>query len=114
MPHETCAMPTLLKITFHAPNGASESAEQAAWERAHKIAVWPGLIWKIWIAEPTQLLFGGIYLFENEASAKAYLEGPIGKSIRAIPDISDFDAQLFEIEEKLSAVTRGPLSLGNP
>ena len=64
---------------------------------------------KIWIADIDQLIFGGIYLFKDEASATAYLDGPIGKSIRAIPDISDFDAQLFEVEEALSALTRGPL-----
>ena len=102
-------MPTLLKVTFHAPNGTSEAAKKAAWERAHKIAVWPGLLWKIWIADTAQLIFGGIYLFADEASAKAYLDGPIGQSIRAIPGISDFDAQLFEVEEALSALTRGPL-----
>lgn len=102
-------MTKLLKITFHNPNGTSETAQRAAWERAEQIAVWPGLIWKIWIADPESALYGGIYLFRDEGSARAYLEGPVVASIRAIPDVSQFEAQLFEVASDLSAVTHGPL-----
>jgi hypothetical protein len=102
-------MSKLLKITFQAPNGPSEAAQKAAWERAHQIAVWPGLIWKIWITETSQSLYGGIYLFSDEASALAYLDSPIADSIRAIPGLSKFETQLFDVNPELSAVTRGPV-----
>jgi hypothetical protein len=103
-------MAKLVQITFRNPNGASEAAQKAAWERAHQIAEWPGLQWKIWIAEPSQLLYGGIYLFEDENSAIAYLKSPIVDSIQALPGVSDFAAHLFDINSPLTAVTRGPLT----
>lgn len=102
-------MVKLLQLTFRNADGGSEMARKAAWERAHRIAEWPGLIWKIWIAEPSQALYGGIYVFEDEASAIAYSHGPIVESIRAIPGVSDFNVQLFEVNGELTAVTRGPV-----
>jgi hypothetical protein len=102
-------MTKLLKITFHNPNGTSEAAQKAAWERAEQIAVWPGLIWKIWIADPELALYGGIYLFRDEASASAYLDGPVVASIRTIPGVSQFETQLFDVANDLSVLTHGPI-----
>jgi hypothetical protein len=103
-------MPTLLKITFLNPNGTSETSQKKAWERSQQIAVFPGLIWKIWIAEVEQSLYGGIYLFEDESSAQEYLNSSIVQSIKSIPGASNFEAQCFEVNDRLSRVTRGPIS----
>ncbi|MEM6425373.1 MAG: YdhR family protein [Cyanobacteria bacterium P01_D01_bin.128] len=73
------------------------------------MAAWPGLVWKVWIAEPSWSVFGGVYLFADEASAVAYLEGPIVEGIRAIPGVSEFKVERFEVNEKLSKITRGLL-----
>ncbi|WP_204138182.1 YdhR family protein [Halomicronema sp. CCY15110] len=102
-------MSKILQITFRNPNGRSEPAQKAAWERAHQIAVWPGLVWKVWIANPSEAIYGGIYLFADEASATAYLQGPVVAAMRSLAGVTDFSAQLFEVNKSLSAVTRGPL-----
>jgi len=104
-------MTQLLQITFRNANGTSEAAQKAAWERAHQIAAWPGLIWKIWIADPVQARYGGIYLFADEASATAYLNGPVVESMKALPGATEFAAHRFEINKELTAITRGPLPL---
>jgi hypothetical protein len=103
-------MPTVLKITFQHPNGDSNLAQQNALERAHHIADYPGLLWKIWITDASQSLYGGIYLFADAESAHAYLASPIVEGIRAIPGLSRFDAQLFDVNAPLSTITRGPIS----
>ncbi|MEB3269151.1 MAG: YdhR family protein [Leptolyngbya sp.] len=105
----TISMAKLLHLTFHHPNATSAAAQAAAWERAHAIAQWPGLVWKLWIADPDQTRYGGVYLFADEASAHGYLNGPIVAGIRDLPGVSDFTAQLFDINAPLSALTRGPL-----
>jgi hypothetical protein len=104
------AMSQILQITFRNPNGRSEAAQKAAWERAHQIAAWPGLVWKVWIAQPAAAIYGGVYLFEDESSAQAYLNGPVVASMRSLPGVTDFSAQLFEVNEPLSAITRGPVN----
>ena len=104
-------MSKILQITFCNANGRSEAAQKAAWERAHQIAVWPGLVWKVWIAQPQVAVYGGLYLFVDEASAQAYLQGPVVASMRSLPGMTDFSTQLFDVNESLSAVTRGPIDL---
>lgn len=105
-------MPKLLQITFCNPNKPTAEQKAAAWERAHKIASFPGLLWKIWIADEQAdpPILGGTYLFADEASAKAYLASPIPDDIRDMPK---FSAQIFGVEEDFSAVTRAPLSMSN-
>ncbi len=104
-------MPKILYITFRNSQGTSAAAQQAAWERAHQIAVWPGLIWKIWIADAAQSLYGGVYLFEDEASATAYINGAIADAIRSLPGVAEFQTQLLDVNPSLTAITRGPLQL---
>lgn len=104
-------MAKILQITFRNPNGSSEVARQAAQQRAQQIAEWPGLLWKIWIADPPQALYGGIYCFEDAASATAYLNSPIADNMRSVPGVTDFQAQLFEINGPFTALNRGPVPL---
>jgi hypothetical protein len=73
------------------------------------IAEVDGLLWKIWIAQPEKNVFGGVYLFVSKAAAKAYLEGPIPADIQEIPGITDFSTNIYEVEDELTAVTRGPM-----
>lgn len=72
----------------------------------------PGFIWKIWTENPKTNEGGGIYLFENEATALAYLQKhtPRLKGMGAI----DVNAKMFEINEDLTAITRGPVPSSNP
>jgi hypothetical protein len=52
---------------------------------------------------------GGIYLFEDQASLTAFLEGPLAAACMAHPALSDFSAKTFDVMEDLTAVTRGPV-----
>jgi hypothetical protein len=51
---------------------------------------------------------GGIYLFDDEASMKAYLEGPIVAQVTSHPALSDFSVKHFDVMGDLTAITRGP------
>jgi hypothetical protein len=102
-------MPFILHVSFCNPNPASEASHKAAWERAHMIAKVEGLLGKIWIAQPEKNAFGGVYLFVSKEAATAYLKGPIPADIQEIPGMTDFSTNIYEVEDELSAVTRGPI-----
>ena len=69
------------------------------------IAETPGLVWKIWGFE-AELGFGlSAYLFESEAAAYAFVTGPVIKSLRDRPDISDVIFEMAAVEPGLSAMT---------
>lgn len=99
----------LVHVTFHPSSVNREAAEQAAWERAHQIAEVPGLIWKIWIHQSEHNLAGGVYLFQDQASAEAYLTGSIFSDLRALPGESKLTVSVFDVDEPRSQLTRGPL-----
>src|SRR5688572_30690491 len=84
---------------------------EAAWlGAAQPIADTPGLQWKVWLMNEAENEAGGIYLFENEAAAQAYIGGPIVASLKASPAVSNISAKLFDVMPEHSAVTRGPLN----
>src|SRR5438874_2234217 len=68
----------------------------------------PGLTWKIWLYDEKEKKGGGVYLFDDEASRDAYLEGPIVGQLRSHPAFRDVVARRFDVIDELSAMTRGP------
>ena len=101
--------PTLLQINFqHRPPSLLE-AQKAALERAHAIAKVPGLIWKVWIFSIKRQEAGGIYLFRDEVSARAYLDGEIITKLKKSPGVGEMHIKVFEVNEVNSAITRAPI-----
>jgi hypothetical protein len=76
---------------------------------ASVLAAVPGLVWKVWIVNDQEHETGGIYLFDSEASMKAFMDGEIVASVMANSNFSDFSVKTFDIIEDLSAITRGPV-----
>jgi hypothetical protein len=65
-----------------------------------------GLEWKLWVASPTSNLAGGIYLFSDEASAAAYVDGPVIAALRRNPSVRAVNIRTYAVEEDLSRRTR--------
>ena len=83
---------------------------EPAWlEAAQPIADTPGLRWKVWLKNEAEREVGGIYLFDDEASVQAYLNGPIVAAIKASPVNVSISAKQFNIMETHTAITRGPI-----
>jgi hypothetical protein len=78
-------------------------------EAATSIASVDGLIWKIWILQGEDSEVGGIYLFANREFAKTYLNSPLVQSVRSNPAVVSSQAQLWDVDSWLSALTRAPL-----
>jgi len=76
---------------------------------ASHIAGVPGLKWKIFGVNEERSEGAGIYLFEDGDSLKSYLEGPIIAGLKANKAFSDITMKHFDVVEKATAVTRGPV-----
>ncbi|TET82383.1 hypothetical protein E3J38_02240 [candidate division TA06 bacterium] len=88
---------------------SKDEYEQAVSPLAEKFAAVEGLRWKIWMMNEADGEAGGIYLFNDEASLKAFLEGPLVAQVTSHPALSDFSVKQFDAMEKLTAITRGPV-----
>ena len=88
----------------------SRAELEAAWlDAAQPIADTPGLLWKVWLMNESEREAGGIYLFESEAAAQSYLDGPIVGALKTSPAVSNISAKLFDVLESHTAMTRGPV-----
>ena len=72
----------------------------------------PGLQWKVWLMNELDLEAGGIYVFDDQASLDAYLEGELAAVVMAHPALTDFEAKQFDVMDAPTAVTRGPIGVG--
>ncbi|HVP41502.1 MAG TPA: YdhR family protein [Candidatus Krumholzibacteriaceae bacterium] len=70
-----------------------------------------GLLWKIWLMNEAEKSAGGIYLFKDEASAQAYINGEIVAAVKTCPICSAYDAEIkvFDILPEHTKITRGPV-----
>ena len=83
--------------------------EQAVSPLASQFAALDGLRWKIWMINETESEAGGIYMFQDEGSLNAFLEGPLAAQVTSHPALSDFSVKQFDAMEDLSEITRGPV-----
>ena len=98
----------ILQINFKF-SVTGEEYSDAVSPLAEQIADVPGLRWKVWIMNEEAKEAGGIYLFEDEASVQAYVSGPIVEQVQKHPALTDISAKVFDVMEKQTAVTRGPV-----
>lgn len=100
-------MPILLQVDFAYPGPWGEDMAAASRPLAESIAKEPGLRWKIWTESQATGEAGGVYLFDDRASAEAYLAMHTARL--AGFGIAPVRARLFEVNEPLSAIDRAPL-----
>ena len=98
----------IMQLNFKFSVSVSEY-EQALSPLVSQFAAIAGLRWKIWMINEAEGEAGGIYMFEDEASVNAYLEGPLAAQVTSHPALSDFSVKQFDVMGNLSEVTRGPV-----
>ena len=84
--------------------------EEVAAQLAQPIADVKGFRWKVWIVNEADKQAGGIYLFEDDSSVKAFLEGDIVAGVKKNPAVSGIEAKVFDVlDTKHTRITRGPI-----
>ena len=101
-------MPTLLQIDFPMQGPWGDEMASAFGDLAAIIGRTPGLRWKIWTENEDEEASGGIYLFEDDDSALAYLEEHTAR-LEGF-GVTEIRARLFHVNEPLTTITRGPLA----
>ena len=100
----------LLQVNYRRERG-QDDAEQGEHllDAAERIAGLPGLRWKIWIYDDARAGAGDIYLFDTEAHARAWGDEMLPASLGRLPGVSDIEARYFDVDERLSEITRAPV-----
>lgn len=97
---------TLLQVNYERALLHDDERQAAALRHAAQaISGLPGLIWKIWLYDDDAHLAGGLYLFDSEADARRWGDGPMETALRGHPGIGRIDKRYFAVDAELSAVT---------
>ena len=78
---------------------------------AERIATLPGLEWKLWGYDDVEHVAESIYLFDTDEHARVWGDGPMRSALGSHPGISDIEVRYYDVDERLSKVTRAPLPL---
>ncbi|PSW18305.1 monooxygenase [Photobacterium sanctipauli] len=104
-------MAKLLQVDFDYSGPFGEEMAGALAGLATSINQEPGLIWKIWTESEKDKLGGGVYLFEDEASAQAYLTMHTARLQQM--GVAEVRGCIFDVNETLSAINNAPLAAAN-
>jgi hypothetical protein len=103
----------LLVMDFRSPPPWGAARDAALKPLAESIARdTPGLLWKLWIEDAPAGRAGGLYAFATRAQAEAYRD--MHEARVAARGGTDIQARIWEINEALSAITRGGSLLKTP
>lgn len=100
-------MPYLLQVDFPYQGPWGDAMVPAFCGLAESIASEPGLIWKFWTENQATGEAGGIYLFADLPSAKAYLAMHMQRLKGfGVPVVN---GKIFQVNDALSRIDRAPL-----
>ena len=99
----------IVQINYRPDMPRAEWEQRYTDETAAKFLKVAGLQWKVWLDAADRQEVGGIYLFDNAANARAYLDGPIVASMKANPLVKDLQVKMFDVRARMTAITRGPV-----
>lgn len=92
-----------IHFDFHGPFGTEMSNQLV--ELAESINQEPGFIWKIWTENAANNEAGGIYLFQDENTALAYIKKHTARLKHL--GVTDVTFKIFDINEPLSKINHG-------
>ena len=100
-------MSYILQVDFPYAGPWGQAMTDAMKGLAHSIAEEPGLLWKLWTENEAAGEAGGIYLFKDIPSAKAYLAMHTTR-LKSF-GIAHVNSKIFAVNEALSQIDRGPI-----
>lgn len=97
----------LLIINFKL-NGITETDYAAVCDQiAPMFAAVPGLVSKVWLADSSGGVYGGVYTFETSATADAFLRSDLFAQVGAMKELAGITVRRFGVLAAPTAVTKG-------
>ncbi len=94
-------------VNFHLANLSDASFRDACDELAPAFADVPGLVSKLWLANPATNTYGGVYTWSSREAMTEYLGGELFAAMASNPSFADITSTDFELLEGPTSITRG-------
>ena len=93
-------------VSFHLKGMTEHEFRAMSDELAPTFATVPGLISKTWLADADTNTYGGVYLWDNKASCRAYQASELFNTVKSHPKFADVVSREFGVLDGPSKVTR--------
>jgi hypothetical protein len=93
-------------ITFRLVDMDEAGYRAACAEMAPAFAALPGLLTKIWLADPATNTYGGVYLFRDREAVEAYGASELFATVAAFPHFADITSRDFAVYDDLTRITQ--------
>jgi quinol monooxygenase YgiN len=94
-------------INFNLKDTTVSEYEALCDEVAGAFAQVPGLLSKVWLADPNSNTFGGIYTWRDEQALRAYEATELFQNVIQNPHFANITAREFGVLEAPTRVTNG-------
>jgi len=101
-------MSVIMYVDFPHNGPFGEEFKNQLSELAESINYELGLVWKVWTENKANKIAGGVYLFDTRANAEKYLA--MHSERLAEWGYTDIKGQVFETNEGLSEINKGPVN----
>ena len=96
-------------VNFKLKDMTDEQYGKAAAELAQAYASVPGLVSKVWIANPSTNTYGGIYYWKDKEAMETYFGTDLFKSVATHPNLAEITSTDFAVMEEATRITRGAI-----
>jgi hypothetical protein len=97
----------ILIINFSLEGMSEAEFEASCDELAPVFAEVPGLLSKVWLADRSEGVYGGVYTFESAEAVDGYLASELLATVGATPGLVNISVRRFGVLAGPTAVTRG-------
>ena len=94
-------------VNFNLLNMTPAEYEAVCSQLAPQFVAMPGLISKVWLADPASNTFGGVYTWRDRTDCEAYKNSALFKSVATHPNLTNISSREFGALEELTRLTRG-------
>jgi quinol monooxygenase YgiN len=94
-------------VNFNLNNTTPAEFENLCQQLAPQFAALPGLISKVWLADPVSNTFGGVYTWQDRTAYEAFTRTELFRGVASHPNLSNVTSHGFDILEGPTRQTRG-------
>jgi len=95
----------VLIVTFRLDGMSVAEYSRACEESAPLFTAVPGLVAKVWLADPATNAYGGVYLFTSSDAVAAYLASDLFHRLAETPGLGGVTVDDFGVLERPTSVT---------
>jgi heme-degrading monooxygenase HmoA len=94
-------------VNFNLKNMSDGEYRKMCDELASTFANMPGLISKVWLADPATNTYGGVYAWQDRSSYETFTRSELFQAVGKHPNLTNITSRAFSVLEGPTRVTRG-------